>query len=213
MFGSTLGATIARASATVVAAATLIGCASTKLDAQWVDPQFAGRSLRGASVLVLCDAAEPVVKRICQDQVAAQVTALGATPVIGPDVVNSAPGRTPLAGQYLPAARAAGAKAVLTTSIGPEATVVSGGPAVGFGIGGFGGGYRSGTFGGVGIELPIGGAQVSTGYAANSVLTDVATGRPMWSGKATARASTDVNGQVAELVKAVVTGARQAGLF
>jgi hypothetical protein len=60
----------------------MAGCASTQLDAQWVDPQLANSSLRGAKVLVACEAAEAVVKRICQDRLAAEVTAHGATPVM-----------------------------------------------------------------------------------------------------------------------------------
>jgi hypothetical protein len=47
-----------------VAAVTLLGlcwllvggCASTVVQAQWADPQFAGRSLRGATALVVCNA-------------------------------------------------------------------------------------------------------------------------------------------------------------
>src|SRR5207248_11166547 len=53
---------------TWLAACALAGCASTQLEAQWVDPQLAHGTLRGARVLIACDAAETVVKRICQDQ-------------------------------------------------------------------------------------------------------------------------------------------------
>ena len=192
---------------------SLVGCASTKLDAQWVDPQFKGRSLRDAKVFVVCEAPDVAIKHICQDRVAAQVTALGATPVKGPETDNSTPAPQPVADPYLPAARDAGAKAVLSTAVTPDATVVNPGPSIGFGIGGFGGGggaYRSG---GVGMSVPVGAGQVSTGYAANTTLTDVATGRLMWTAKATAPPSKDVNAQVTDLTKAVLDGAKKEGFF
>ena len=55
--------------------------------------------------------------------------------------------------------------------------------------------------------------QVSTGYAANGMLTDVASGRMMWSARATAPPRSDINGQLDELARAVVGSAQQAGLF
>ena len=190
----------------------LAGCAATKLDAQWVDPQFKGRSLRGAKVLIVCEAADPAVKRICQDQVAAQVAALEATPVQGSEGAET-PQPQPAAAPYLPAARDAGANAILSTAVAPDATVVTPGPSIGFGVGGFGGGGGSYQGGGVGVAVPVGAGQVSTGYAANSTLTDVATGQLMWTVKATAPPSNDVNAQVVDLAKAVIEAAHKDGFF
>jgi peptidyl-prolyl cis-trans isomerase SurA len=53
----------------------------------------------------------------------------------------------------------------------------------------------------------------STGYAANGMLTDVVSGRMMWTAKATTPAQADINAQLAELARAVVGSAQQAGLF
>ena len=201
-------------SGVAVAAAVLsfIGCASTTLDAQWSDPQFAGTSLRGAKVLVACESSDPTIKRLCQDQFASELTAYGATPVIAPDLSASG-GRS--AEQYLPAARDAGAKAVFSAAVAPDAFAVNPGPSVGFGIGGFSGsgGYRSGTGVGVGIAVPVGSSQPTMAYAASSTVTDVASGRAMWTAKASTPASSDVNKQLAELAKAVVAAAQKAGLF
>src|SRR6185436_7427053 len=97
--------------------------ASTQVGAQWVDPAFKGQSLRGARLLVACDAAEPALQRICQDAMAAQVLALGATPVQAPDPGLN--GRQPQVEQMLAAARVAGARAVLSSSVAPDVTVVS----------------------------------------------------------------------------------------
>jgi hypothetical protein len=192
---------------------SLVGCASTNLAAQWVDPQFKGRSLRDTKVFVVCEAADVSIKRICQDQVAAQMKALGATPVKGPETDNSTPAPQPVADPYFPAARDAAATAVLSTAVTPDATVVNPGPSVGFGFGGFGGGGGAYRGAGVGMSVPVGAGQVTTGYAANTTLTDVATGRLMWTAKATTPPSKDVNAQVADLAKAVLDGAKKEGFF
>jgi len=63
------------------------------------------------------------------------------------------------------------------------------------------------------VSVPVGGGQLSTGYSANGRVTDVATGRLMWSARANAPPSGDVNAQVAELSKAVLDAAVKAGLF
>jgi hypothetical protein len=78
-------------------------------------------------------------------------------------------------------------------------------------LGGIGFGRHSA--GGVGVSVPVGGGQVSTGYSANGRVTDVATGRLMWSARASTPPSGDVNAQIAELSKAVLDAAGQAGLF
>lgn len=192
-----------RRAASVTAVSTLIlfaGCASTRLDGEWKDPQVSGTPLRGASVYVACDATEALVQQLCQDQMASQLGALGASPVIG----AAAP-----AAQALPAARAAGAKAVLNVAMAPDLAVADSGMSVGIGLGGFG----RGSFGGVGISAPIGGTRVNRGYVANSTITDVASGRVMWTAKASAKASEDVTGQVSELARVTGEAARKAGLF
>jgi hypothetical protein len=215
MSSTTFGAIAARAGGSVLAAGALffVGCASTKLDAQWVDPQFKGHSLRGAKVLVVCEAADLAIKRICQDQVAAQVAALDATPVKGPEGADPTPQPQPVAAPYLSAARDAGANAIFSTAVAPDATVVTPGPSIGFGIGGFGGGGGAYQGGSMGVSVPVGAGQVSTGYAANSTLTDVATGRLMWTAKATTPPSKDVNAQVVDLAKAVLGAAHKEGFF
>src|SRR5262245_27475903 len=127
------------------------GCASTRLDAQWTDPQAAPGSLRGARVLVACEAHDMVIKRICQDRMASEITARGGTPVAAPDTTNQAPGRPLGAEQYLPAARSANAKAVLTHYVTEADVSVNPPPTVSFGIGGFGfGGGGGGVSTGVG---------------------------------------------------------------
>jgi hypothetical protein len=206
---STPGRTLLLAGALVLDTTLLAGCASTRVQAQWTDPTFAKQSfLRGSKVLVVCDAKETAVRHICQEQVSQQLSAAGASPVIGPQSADaqSAPAAEPV----LAAARDAGAKAVLRTGIAPDATVVSPGPSFGIGIGGFGGGNVAG---GVGVSVPVGGERVSTAYAADMTLTDVTSGRVVWSSTVTTPASRDVNAQVATLTKTGLEAAQKAGLF
>jgi hypothetical protein len=192
--------------AAALAALALAGCASTRLEAQWSDPQFQGRSLRGAKVLVVCDASEPVLTRICRDKLVAQVAAAGASPVTAREDLPAGPTDRTLA-----AARSAGATAVFGSSISQGSGAVGAGPTVGIGVGGGSGGSG----GGVGISLPIGGGgmQLDAGYAADVLVTDVATGRLMWTSKVTTGSWQSLDAVLGELVQTGVEGARKAGLF
>jgi hypothetical protein len=188
----------------------LAGCASTRLEAQWSDPQLAPNSLRGARVMVVCEAYDLAVKRICQDQMAAEVVARGGTAVSGPDAVAGAAVRPLNNDQYLGAARDANAKAVLTHSI--TTADVSSGSGVSIGLGAFGIGGGS-VRGGAGVSVPVGGQQTHTGYAMNSRVTEVASGKLLWTAKASASPSSDVSAQLSELNKAVFGAADKAQLF
>jgi hypothetical protein len=190
------------------------GCASRHVDAEWIDPQFATHSLAGAKVFVVCQAHDLAVRRVCADQMAAQLTELGATPVLVPDTADSGDA-APSTSDLLARARAAGASAVLRATISPDIAVAEPGPSFSIGVGGFRGGRRSGGGVGVGVGVPLGGegGPVHTGYSANGALTDVATGRLMWTAKATTSPSSDVNQQVATLARYVLEAARKAGLF
>lgn len=191
------------------------GCATTELDAQWTDPQFQGRSLRDTTVLVVCEAPDPAVKRLCQDRLAAEVVAHGATASIAPDdLPNPVPGREQATRAYLPAARAAGAQSVLSAAVVSEMLPMRpSGPTVGIGVGGFGSG-RIGVGGGIGISLPIGGGGGAySRHGLNGALTDVASGKLMWSGTATTVESGDAGAKLSELTRAVAEAAQKAGFF
>jgi hypothetical protein len=189
----------------------LAGCASTRVNAEWTDPQFAGRSLRGARVLVVCDANDTAVRRICQDQLAAQVKAVGATPVSGQAGLTVGP--PPANDKTVAAARSAGAKAILGATVGPDATVVNPGPSISVGLGGFSGSRGGVSGGGVGVGMPVGGAQVDTAYGADLTLTDVETVRLMWTSKVTSPASGNVNTQMGELARVGIEAAGRASFF
>ena len=111
-------------------------------------------------------------------------------------------------------ARSSGAKAVWRSTVAPDATVGTPGPTVGIGVGGFGGGYGAGGVGaGVGVGVPVGPDRVETAYGANLVLTDIETGRVMWTSKVTTAASRDVNAQMDKLAQTGVEAAQKAGML
>jgi hypothetical protein len=200
-----------RSCAALSAALWLAGCATSRVDAQWSDAQFNGQPPRGAKVLVACQAADPTLRRICADRMAAMLSALGRQSVLAADS-GDAPALDEAA--LLQAARTAGAAALLRTSLSPEAVAIAPAPAFSIGIGGFGGGYRGGGGVGIGMSAPIGGAgPAQTGWGASSALTDAASGKLMWSARASAPPSSDVAGQLDTLATLLLEAAREKGLF
>lgn len=202
-----------RARAPALALALLAAaCASTEVGTQWSDPQFAGRSLRGARLLVVCEAPDPALRRHCQDRLAAELVAYGATPVVAAEPSPGAPVGRPLAETWLPAARDAGAQALFSAALSADAAAYPARPSVGIGIGGWSGGHSS-VGGGVGISMPVGGSRNAMALGATGMLTDVASGRTMWTGSASGPYSGDPVAQVGELARAVVAAAGKAGHF
>ena len=191
----------------VLSALSLAGCATGRLDAQWSDPQAAGQTLGGSTVLVVCMTAEQTVVRICQDQLAAQLRIVGVTPVMSEGLTLGADKNTD---KVMAAARSLGAQGVMQATLSPITTVINSGPSFGFGIGS--GGYRSG--GGLGMSFPIGSnTQTSTtSYSSDTTLTNVVSARLMWSGKAST-ISQEVPDQIASLAKITVESARKAGIL
>lgn len=189
----------------------LAGCASTpQLDAQWTAPELGSHSalLRGAKVVVACDAFDVAIRQVCQQQLAAEVAARGATPVL-------APAETPLRAdrsidsQLLPMANGANARAVLVVTLVPATTDTSSGFSLG--IGGFGFGRNSAVGGGV--ALPVGAGRIETGFSANGRITDAQTGKLVWTASAAAAPSSDLAAQFAALSRAILDSAGKAGLF
>jgi hypothetical protein len=208
---ATLRSSLARA----LGAAFLIaiaGCASgPQLAAQWTDPQLGNQSafLRKSRVLVACDVADLTVRQLCQDRVAAEITARGATPVFpGPDTMIATD--RSIDSQLLAAARSADAKALMVLTLTPAVTDVSQGFQIG--IGGFGYGSKGGGAG-VGISAPVGGGRVTMGYAANGRITDAGSGKLVFSASASTSPSSDLDLQLSELSKTVFGAADRSGLF
>lgn len=175
-------------------------CSTARLDAQWADPAAQNRSIGGAKVLIACEAAETTLKRICQDKLAAEVAALGGTAVRASETGD----------QFLAAARNAGAQQMIVTRLHPNTAVaIDSGPSVGFGIGGSRGHIGSG----VGIFMPFPGGAYSapsTTYSSDSAVTNVQSGKVVWSGKASTD-DADLALQIERLLRVSLEAARKAG--
>lgn len=202
-------------------AVALGACATTQMSAEWANKDFAGKTLKGQNIFVVCQAPDPTVVRVCEDQVVAAVNARGATAVRpGTAAASEAPagGPTP-AESYRRAATTAGADVVLSMTLETDATVVKPGPVIGLGIGGgsfSGGGWgRGGSFGGVGgsVGFPVGGGSVQQGLAANTTLLDTATGQPIWSGRAVSPPSGTIWPQLNDLTRVTFEAIQKAGVL
>jgi hypothetical protein len=201
-----------KTTAAAILALALAGCATTQIDAQWTNPDYAGRSLRGLPVLIACEAQEPTLQRICEDQVASQIAALGGIPTgnaLATPPGAAAAGTDP----YLAAARRIGARAIVRTTLNTSAVIASqAGPTIGIGIGG-GGGVHGGMGGFGGVSFPVGGTRVSNAYTSETALIDPSTGAIMWSARASSSASQDPGRQMAELASAAAGGMKQSGFY
>ena len=194
----------------IVFALALTACATTRMDAQWTNPEYQGRNVRGASVLVACEAQDLTLQRICEDQLAAAVSARGAKPTLNSQL-SPAASATPAGNDpYLAAARRVGARAIVRMTLNSgQPVAVDSGPSIGIGAGG--GGGRVG--GGLGISFPIGGSRVTQAYGAETALIDPANGATMWSGRASSSTAQNATGQIAELAQTTVEALQSTGLL
>lgn len=196
----------------VVGATLLVAaCATTpRVDAEWTDSALGTQSslLRGARVLVACQAPDVAIRNVCQDGLTKELRDRGTIPVFVPDDTRFVAGE-PFDAQLVPVARAASAKAIFVVELRPVASEKAGGLSIG--IGGFGFGSSSALGGG--ITAPVGGQRVDTGFGANGRVTDVARGRLVWTASVAAPPSQDTRAQFTSLSKSVADSADRAGLF
>ena len=198
------------------------GCATTQMAAEWMNKDYAGQSLRGQRVLVVCQAPDPTVQRLCEDELANGLNSRGATAVR--PAADAVPAATPNAptptSAYADAAKAAGAVAILSMTLQPDSTVVNPGPTIGIGVGGggfSGGGWGrgGGSFGGVGtsVGFPVGSATVQQGFAASTNVVDAANGQIVWSGRAVAPPSDAFIRQMIDLNRVTFEAMQKAGVL
>jgi hypothetical protein len=192
------------------AAVLLSACATTRMDAQWTNPDYQGRNVRGGPVLVACEAQDLTLQRICEDQLAAAVSASGAKATLNSQL--SPAGTAPPSGNdpYVAAAKRVGARAIVRMTLNSgQAVAVDSGPSVGIGAGGGGGRFG----GGLGISFPIGGSRVNQAYGAETALIDPSNGVTMWSGRASSSTAQNAPGQIAELAQTTVGALQGTGLL
>lgn len=204
--------------AALALAALVAGCATTRMESEWRDPTFAGGSLKGKRVLVVCQARDETVRRVCEDQWVFRLGGQGVSGTQSYTVPGFPPGGAANPDQLKGAAQASGATAVLSTQLTASPFTVVNPPAqVGIGVGGGSGSgtYRGGSFGwgGFGVTLPVGGATASQGLSASTTLVDAASGMLVWSGSASTPATGDVTAQVAALTQVTGEALAKAGLI
>ena len=198
----------------VVPAILMTGASCTtapRVDAQWVDPAIQAGSavLRGAKVMVACDAVDFAVRQVCQDRISAQLNMRGAIPVtVAPDL-RVYPDR-PVDEQLAAAAQSAGAQAVLVVT--PTPAFNGGGSGMSVGIGGFSFGGNGGV--GLGLSAPIGGGGNGLiGFAFNGRLIDAGTGHLLWTATVVAPVATEINSQFNALSGLLLQNAQTSGLL
>jgi len=203
--------------AATLCAAVLAGCASTRLETQWRDPQYAGPSLAGNKVLVVCRVPDETLRRVCEDQWAMQFATRRVNAVRSYTLAGFPAGGAASPDQVQAAMQSTGALAVANTELGFNVVpVVRPAPVVGVGVGGgaWGGGGGFST-GGIGISVPIGGgvAQPAQSIAATTGLMSARTNALIWSGTATSPASNNVAAQLSDLVATTVEAIGKSGLL
>jgi hypothetical protein len=201
----------------LTAVAVLAGCASTRLETEWRDPQYTGPPLVGNKVLVVCRVPDETLRRVCEDQWAMQLGTRGVTALRSYSLPGFPAGGAATAEQVQAALRSSGAIAVTNTDLGFSVVpVVRPAPVVGVGVGGgaWGGGGGFST-GGIGISLPIGGgvAQPAQSIAATTGVTSARTNALIWSGTATSPASSNASAQVSDLIATTVDAIGKSGLL
>jgi len=193
------------AALSILIALVLTACATTKMEAQWSNPEFGGFKLRDQTVLVACQARDFTVQAVCEDQIAGQLAARGARPV---KFAVSNTGISPTNEAIEAAAKKANARVIYRTTLSTSVPTVSPGPTIGIGVGG--GGYHGGAAGG--ISMPIGGSTVSEAYAADTSIVDVPTNKLIWSGRATSPTGGDVTSQLTDLTRVMFESLAGSGL-
>lgn len=194
----------------LLGALLVAACATPQMEAQWRDPQAGAGSMRGKAVLVVCRGLDLTLERICEDRLATDAQANGVRVVRAElprdDVADPAAGDA-----ALKAARAVRADAVLAMRLEwSGAAVVS--PAGGsVGVGASRGGWGGGTSGAIGITLPLGGS--GPALASGTSLTDTASGKVIWSGRARGSGGASAPAQVGELSQVTTEALRATGLF
>lgn len=189
----------------------LAACATPQMEAQWRDPQAAVRSLQGKPVLVVCRGFDLTLERICEDRLAADAQAIGIR-VVRAELPRDAIADPAAGDALLKVARAVRADAVLAMRLEWSGGSVSpSGSTVGVGVGGSRGGWSGGTSGAIGITLPLGGT--GPALASGTSLTDVATGKLVWSGRARGSGTVSESAQLGELTRLTTEALKGAALF
>lgn len=177
----------------VVIAAALVACATTRLEAQWSNPHFAATRITG-KVLLVGVTRDDTVRRLYEDEMAAQLTARGVAAVRSYEVLAAALGSAS-SDLLTQAARRACPGAILSSAVvGREhvqRVITEPMPTWAWGYAGWYGHYWS-------LAMTRTEVQTYERFVVGTSLTDVASGKIVW----TARTATDSTDAVEREIKA-----------
>lgn len=199
----------ARLSASLAAAAMLTACASTQVDAVWVDPAAAGRKLE-APVLVVGVARDPTVRRLYEDLMVAALKARGLA--ASPSYAAADPIDERSGDALLAAARAQGARTIVSSAVTGQETetrVIQQAPPA-WGVTGFSGWYGAW----YGFSVPVR-TEVRTFQTliAQTAVTRVADGKIEWTARTRTASPTNIEREVQGFVDAIVNAMNRSGLL
>ena len=188
-----------------IAVAILASCATTQLDSQWANPDFAGNKLKG-KVFIVGISNDDMVRRLYEDEMAAQLQIRGLTILRSYEVI-AAPLDKNGSDTLVRAAREGGANLILSSAVVAREQVqnIVSEPMQGLGYdNGFGGWYS--------FYWPLYGnapsirTQVSqyNRYTIRTSLTDTATGKIIWSARTQTDDVQSLNREVKAFVKVIV---------
>ena len=196
------------------AAALLAGCATTQMNSQWKDDRLIEGLAKAGRVLVLCQARDDTLRRVCEDQWASELGAHGVVAVRSYSLAGFPPDGLADPAEVKAAAQSSGATAVARMQIAAgELVLIDPGPQLGFGVGSGSGAYPGGGFGfgAFGLSFPVGVATARQGLSSSTTLVDLASGALVWSGNASTAADDDATAQVSALTKITVEALKKAG--
>ena len=191
--------------ALIVVATVMMSCATTRLDSQWMNPDFSGTKLKG-KVFIVGISSDDLVRRLYEDEMAAQLQARSLTTVRSYDVI-AAPLDKNGHDALLRAAREGGANMVLSSAVIAREQIQSvvSEPMPSFGYeNGFGGWYS--------YNWPLYGyapavrTEISqhSRYTISTSLTDTVTGKIVWSARTQTEDVESLNRGVKTFVKVIV---------
>jgi hypothetical protein len=191
----------------------IAGCATTpapsRIEGQWIDQAFTQRSLRDQKVLVFCRAPDAGLARVCQDHLARGLIDVGVIPIMPPAALDSGAGVEAVT----QAARDAGADAAIVSALSVSAQdLYAPRPMMGMGVG-IGRGVGVGVGIGGSISIPIGAGRPMTAFGIQTSLVDSASGREMWSMRASRPGGEEPAVQAASLSASSIDAMRRSGLF
>jgi hypothetical protein len=174
------------------------GCATTSVDSQWSNPDFAGRKLTG-KVLIIGVSREDTIRRLYEDEMAAQLAAHAVTTTRSHEIVTGSLTLDSTAA-LIAAAKSVGATAILSSAVVDrqhvERIVAEPLPMYGSDFSRWYGFYWPYAYSRTEVRS-------FERYTVSTSLTDVATGKIMWSTRTETESSDHVDREIKPFVTVI----------